>query len=42
MTKVQQKKSETPKIEELIGKLREIQAGLKQNLADLTAETRRI
>ena len=40
MAKSDKKNSEAPKIKELIGKLKEIQLGLKQNLADLTAETR--
>ncbi len=35
MTKSNKKTSEAPKIKELIGKLEEIQLGLKQNLADL-------
>jgi hypothetical protein len=35
MTKSSKKTSEAPKREELIGKLKEIQLGLRQNLADL-------
>ena len=35
MTKSDKKTSEAPKIKELIGKLEEIQLGLKLNLADL-------
>ncbi|MGA3061232.1 MAG: hypothetical protein ABSD92_12815 [Candidatus Bathyarchaeia archaeon] len=42
MAKFNKKTEEAPKIEELIGKLKEIQLGLKQNLADLQQKLKTI
>jgi ABC-type phosphate transport system auxiliary subunit len=42
MAKSNKKTSEAPKIKDLIGKLWEIQLGLKQNLADLQLKLERL